>query len=237
MAYRTHRPEGQQRGRRVTKSATITEEPGTASERIYRRPTQARGIVKFEQILDAAHKLIEEQPTREISLYDIAGEAGVAAGSVYHFFPSIEAVFVALVERYDERFANIISDTDPENSDADWQDLLVLHTENSRKFINAHPPALMLLIGPLRSWQSRQVDTVGDTRIAQAMLDSYGRHFILPQQPKPDVILHHAIRILESLWELSYQQHGCVTDEMSLETNRAMVAYLSLYWSRYLPQI
>ncbi len=219
----------------MTKKTTISEEPGTASERIYRKPTQARGIAKFEQILDAAHKLIEEQPAREISLYDIADEAGVAAGSVYHFFPSIEAVFVALVERYDERFANIIGDTDPENSEAGWQDLLVLHTENSRMFINAHPPALMLLIGPLRSWQSRQVDTVGDTRIAQAMLESYGRHFILPLQPEPDVILHHSIRILESLWELSYQQYGYVTDEMSVETNRAMIAYLNLYWPRYLP--
>lgn len=219
----------------MAKKAKVIEEPGAESEQIYRKPTQARGIAKFEQILDATHKLIEEQPTREISLYDIADEAGVAAGSVYHFFPSIDSVFVALVERYDERFAEIIRNTDPENNDVTWQDLLVQHTESSRTFINAHPPALMLLIGPLRTWQSRQVDTVGDTRIAQAMLESYGRHFILPQQPKPEVILHHAIRMLESLWELSYQQHGYVTDEMSVETNRAMIAYLSLYWSKYLP--
>jgi len=219
----------------VAKNAKAIEESGRALEQFYRKPTQARGVAKFEQILDAAHKLIEEQPDQEISLYDIAEEAGVAAGSVYHFFPNIESVFVALVERYDERFANIIRNIDPEKDDASWQDLLIQHTENSRKFINAHPPALMLLIGPLRSWQSRQVDTVGDTRIAQAMLESYGRHFILPQQPKPEVILHHAIRMLESLWELSYQQHGYVTDEMSVETNRAMIAYLSLYWSKYLP--
>ena len=68
-----------------------------------------------------------------------------------------------------------------------------------------------------------------------AMVESYGRHFVLPQQPKPEVILHHAIRMLEGLWELSYQQHGLVTDDMSIETDRAMTAYLSLYWPKYLP--
>jgi AcrR family transcriptional regulator len=219
----------------VAKNAKVLEESGRGSEQFYRKPTQARGIAKFEQILDAAHKLIAEQLTRDISLYDIADEAGVATGSVYHFFPSIESVNVALVERYDERFADIIRNTEPQDSDTSWQNLLKLHTENSRTFINAHPPALLLLIGPLRSWQSKQVDTVGDTRIAQAMVESYGRHFILPQQPKPEVILHHAIRMLEGLWELSYQQHGLVTDDMSIETNRAMTAYLSLYWPRYLP--
>ena len=219
----------------MAKNAKVLEESGRVSEQFYRKPTQARGIAKFEQILDAAHKLIAEQLTRDISLYDIADEAGVATGSVYHFFPSIESVNVALVERYDERFADIIRNTEPQKGDTSWQNLLKLHTDNSRTFINAHPPALLLLIGPLRSWQSRQVDTVGDTRIAQAMVEGYGRHFILPQQPKPEVILHHAIRMLEGLWELSYQQHGLVTDDMSIETDRAMTAYLSLYWPKYLP--
>ena len=203
-------------------------------EQIYRKPKQARGVQKFEKILDAAHRLIDEKPEQEISLYDIADEASVATGSVYHFFPTVESVMVALVERYDQIFADLIRDIDPANNNDTWQDLLIAHTETSRKFINERPPALMLLIGPLRTWQSRQVDTIGDANIAQAMLESYGRHFILPQTPKPEVILHHSIRILESLWELSYQQNGYVTDEISTETNRAMIAYLSLYWPRYL---
>lgn len=140
----------------------------------------------------------------------------------------------ALVERYDAIFADLVRATNAISGKDSWQDLLTEHTETCRTFINEHPSALMLLIGPLRTWQSRQVDTIGDTRIAQAMLESYSRHFILPETPKPDVILHHSIRMLESLWELSYQQNGYVTDEMSVETNRAMIAYLSLYWPKYL---
>lgn len=219
----------------MTEIDNILEVHSRSSESFYRKPTQARGIAKFEQILDAANKLIDEQPEREISLYDVAAAAGVATGSVYHFFPNIEAIFIALVERYDKVFADIILDTKPP-AGADWQEILVLHTERSRDYINQHRPALMLIIGPLRTWHSRQVDTIGDAAIAQAMAENYGKSLVLPNEPAPEVILHHAIRMLEGFWELSYQQHGYVTDSMSQETNRAMTAYLRLYWPEFLPQ-
>ena len=219
----------------MTKTADVLEEQVSTSEPLYRKPTQARGIAKFEQILDAAHKLIDEQPGREISLYDVADAAGVATGSVYHFFPNIEAVFVALVERFDKIFADIIRDTEPA-ADASWREILVQHTERSREYINAHPPALLLIIGPLRTWKSRQVDTIGDAAIARAMAENYGKTLVLPVEPVPEVILHHAIRMLEGFWELSFQQHGYITEDMSRETNRAMIAYLRLYWPEYLPR-
>jgi AcrR family transcriptional regulator len=218
----------------VTEQITKNEAMNAPAEQYYRKPKQARGIVKFEMILDAANALIEVHQSPDISLYDVAKAAGVATGSVYHFFPTIESVFIALVQRYDQLFADLIRDIDPQEGDTGWQDLLVRHTERSCEFINSSPPALMLIIGPLRTWQSRLVDTAGDTRIAQAMIESYERHFVLPEHPQPEIILHHAIRILESLWELSYQQHGFVTEEMSRETNQAMIAYLGLYWPRFL---
>jgi len=216
-----------------TVQSTITlEEPGSH----YRRPTQARGIEKFELILDSTHTLLETKGVDAISLYDVAKHAGVAAGSVYHFFPSLEAVLIALVERYDQRFADICAQPlAPETIDT-WEDIVVRQFEESRSFINQHEPALMLIIGPGRTWASKQVDTLGDTRIARAMLSTFEQHFELPVEPQPDVILHYAIRLLEGFWELSYQQHGYVTDEISRETNRAAIAYLGLYWPKYLPR-
>ena len=165
-----------------------------------------------------------------------SADAEVATGSVYHFFPNIEAIYIALVERYDRRFADIIRDCVPA-ADDNWQQLLIQHTEASRQFINAHRPALMLILGPLRTWQSRQVDTVGDAAIALAMVENYQKYFVLPDLAPAKVILHHAIRMLEGFWELSLQQHGHVTEAMSIETNRAMIAYLRLYWPDELPRI
>ena len=200
----------------------------------YRRPSQARGEAKFEKLLDAAHSLIEEQGVDEFSLADVAKRAGVATGSAYHFFPNLEAIFIALVERYDIAFARIV--TEPiDASDVDsWQDILELHFEKARQFINANPPALILIIGPGRSWQSKQVDTIGDSNIAVAMVASIEQFFVIPSHPPPAQLLHLGIRMLEGLWELSVQQHGLVTEEFSRETTRAVAAYLRLYWPAYL---
>ncbi len=95
----------------------------------------------------------------------------------------------------------------------------------------------MLILGPLRTWQSLQVGTTGDAAIAMAMVENYQKFFVLPDLTPANVILHHAIRILEGFWELSLQQHDHVTVEMSIETNRAMIAYLRLYWPDQLPRL
>jgi AcrR family transcriptional regulator len=211
------------------------EADSTETALLYRRPSQARGVEKFEMILDTVDHLLSTRGIDSFSLYDVAEEAGVASGSVYHFFPSMEAAFVALVERYDVLFAEICSRPIAADQVSTWEDILTIHFEASRLFINDHHTALVLIIGPGRTWASRQADTIGDTNIAQAMVASYGEHFKLPGQPRPEVILTYAIRILEALWELSFQQHGYVNEEIATETKRAAIAYLGLYWPRYLP--
>jgi hypothetical protein len=79
-----------------------------------------------------------------------------------------------------------------------------------------------------------QVDTIGDSNIAIAMVKTIERFFIVPSYPPPAQLLHLGIRILEGLWELSVQQHGHVTEDFSRETTRAVTAYMRLYWPTYL---
>jgi hypothetical protein len=93
-----------------------------------------------------------------------------------------------------------------------------------------------MMLGPGQTWQTRQVDTVGDTAIAEAMRQNIQQYFDLPEAPDPAELLHLAIRILESFWQLSYQRHGKVTKEIQEETFRAMCAYLGLYWPKHLPR-
>ncbi|NIB44188.1 TetR/AcrR family transcriptional regulator [Pseudomaricurvus alkylphenolicus] len=200
----------------------------------FRRPTQARGIAKFEKILDTVHELIENRGIDNFSLYDVADAAGVATGSVYHFFPSLQAAFVALVERYDQEFADIIAAPVDASLVNDWEDILFHHTERSRAYLNQNAPALNLLLGPGQSWRSRLVDTEGNMVIAQSMLESYRQLYIVPSVPDPAELLLFAIEILEALWGLSYQRHRMITDDMAEETRKAMVAYLRLYFPKHM---
>ena len=200
----------------------------------YRRPKQQRGVIKFESILDAAHELIILKGVHNFSLYDIADHADVAVGSIYHFFPGIEAVFAALVERYGRDFEKIVSENIPLSDVEAWRDIIWLHIEKARHYINGNHQVLIMLLGPGQTWQTRQVDTVSDNVVARAMWENISEYFDIPATPDPAELLHYAIRILESIWQLSYQRHGKVTPEMQKETYRAMCAYLELYWPRHM---
>ena len=54
------------------------------------------------QILDAALKLFSHRGYGATSVRDIAEEAGLSKGNVYHHFPDKEAIFRALIDRYFE---------------------------------------------------------------------------------------------------------------------------------------
>lgn len=53
-----------------------------------------------QQILDAALKLFSHKGYGATSVRDIAEEAGLSKGNVYHHFPDKEAIFRALLDRY-----------------------------------------------------------------------------------------------------------------------------------------
>ena len=124
----------------------------------YRRPRQKRGVRKFRCILDAAHELILSKGVKNFSLYDIAEHADIAVGSVYHFFPSIDSVFAALVERYDRNFWQIVSEYIPPEDVETWSDIIWYQIETSRHYINDHPQILIMVLGPGQTWETRQVD-------------------------------------------------------------------------------
>lgn len=60
-------------------------------------------LKKYDRILDALQKLLEERTIQNISVSDIARKAEMGKGSIYYYFPSKEAILDALVERNYEK--------------------------------------------------------------------------------------------------------------------------------------
>ena len=54
---------------------------------------------KYDIILDALQKLLEEKTIQNISVSEIAQKAGIGKGSIYYYFPSKDAILDALIER------------------------------------------------------------------------------------------------------------------------------------------
>lgn len=68
-----------------------------------RAPQQDRGLRRVESILDAAEAVIAEVGVDAASTNAIAERADASVGSLYHFFPSKEAIIEALARRFAER--------------------------------------------------------------------------------------------------------------------------------------
>ena len=70
-----------------------------------REPKRARGRERVAALLDAGAALFAEKGYDGTTMTEIAERAGAAIGSLYQFFPSKQALAVALFDRFAERAA------------------------------------------------------------------------------------------------------------------------------------
>lgn len=64
-----------------------------------RQPSQARGINRVNDILDACETLLGEKGYEEINIDAIIETANVTRGTLYHFFENRRSVFLAVMHR------------------------------------------------------------------------------------------------------------------------------------------
>ncbi len=69
-----------------------------------RVPVQARAIERVNKILDTAARLMSDPAHDKVTTHLIAEHAEVSVGSVYQFFPNVESVKIALIERLLDRY-------------------------------------------------------------------------------------------------------------------------------------
>jgi AcrR family transcriptional regulator len=74
---------------------------------------QAAKAVRREEILEAAQRVFARRGFKGTTIADIAEEAKVALGTIYLYFPSKQAVFVALNQRFAEAMTRAVTDSPP----------------------------------------------------------------------------------------------------------------------------
>src|SRR3954451_9718529 len=70
-----------------------------------------------ETLLDAAARLFHEQGFAATGVATILREADVNSGSLYHFFPTKEALLVGVLERYVQMLRPIVMDPVEQKTD------------------------------------------------------------------------------------------------------------------------
>lgn len=200
----------------------------------YRRPKQARSQRTFNQLLDAAEAHLQNGNVNDFALNDLADSNGITVGSVYHFFPSKEALLLALADRALGKFAEMTEAIDVDGVSC-WQDIWRRASTTARAQYIANKPAMMLIFGPACSWQIRLADAAGNNEIAAALASSMRRAFDFSFADNLEELCLRGIVISDAFWRTSFEEHGTITEDYAEISFDASVAYLSRFIPEKLP--
>lgn len=99
---------------------------------------QARSIETRDKLIRALETLLRDQPYEEISVADIASEAGLSVGAVYRRFENKDAFIPVVLDLYKERLEAFNSEPDNQFTPTPETDLLsalIALTELSWRFM------------------------------------------------------------------------------------------------------
>lgn len=191
---------------------------------------QARGRQRIEKILDAADTMLRQREDADVTLQAVAAEASLPPASIYHYFPSSQALMLELARRHLGAFERLAAAHAPDHARLrDWTELTRQHCTRALAFYHAHPVAMRLLLGPETGWQIRSVDLATNRRIGRIQYDRLRSHFIVAESTALAEAFPVSMTVGDAIWALSFAQHGEVTPELAEESLRARLAYLRLY--------
>lgn len=141
-----------------------------------RIPKQKRSREKVEKILDCAAELMAENGADNVSTHAVASRAGIAVGSLYQFFPNIEMVKIALVERVmNKLFLNVLDTLDRCESST-LTDLTLAMIDSILSFYQQHQNIVRTIIVSRNSEAFIVVNEKMNERIVEAIVNYIRRH-------------------------------------------------------------
>jgi len=94
---------------------------GIALRRNRRKPSQQRGILKYEKIISATKRLVGRRGSDDVSLRDIAKEAEVAPSSIYQYFDDKNDIIIAIMEvHFDKTYEWLADHTNAATTLVEW---------------------------------------------------------------------------------------------------------------------
>ena len=118
----------------------ITENTGRRKRGRPPGPT-AQGAAARDKLYATALQLIAERGFEATTLRDIATKAGVSAGLLYRYFPSKEAIVIALYDELSLEYERRTTDLPP----GKWRDRFIAALTASLDVLQPHQPALRAL--------------------------------------------------------------------------------------------
>ncbi|WP_408585117.1 TetR/AcrR family transcriptional regulator [Paraburkholderia bannensis] len=190
-----------------------------------RRPVQERGRKKFEQILQVTESFLEFREPGDISIYDIAYSLNTAPPSVYHFFPDVSLVFVALAERYLQQITEVCA-VGSATIFVRWETLLDAYFDRVLMLYRTRPAMRKVLLGLGYTPEIRRLDIDNNRIAANYLLEALRSHFVVPEISDLCDRVSESISISDSIWTLHLHRHGEISELARQRASDARNAYL-----------
>jgi AcrR family transcriptional regulator len=198
----------------------------------WRIPKQARSQERFNQILDAAAELFAEIGYESVTTDEIATRANTSVGGLYRFFPDKLAVFLALVDRYQnqlrELFAVLSTDAACEMS----LDAFISQVVDAfDRFVTANPAFRSVFVqSRLVSTQKLAMDTAFNQEIAQQLAAFFAVRNPKLEQSQRELLATVSVEVASTLEILSLTRDRQFQNQVLRETKKLLIAYLQEYF-------
>lgn len=165
-----------------------------------------------QRVLDEATRLFSERGYVAVSTGDVARAAGVAEGSVFHYFGSKQELLRAVGERYGAEFASaMFSGVQPVASSATVEQVVARAFE----FVARSWPGFgvfLLSDGPAAAPLAQEANRTVVTRAVEGVLEGWGEQGVMPKVDAR-VVAELLFGLVEAALRACFTGSGDVTRE------------------------
>lgn len=164
-----------------------------------RKPKQARSIRKYNDILDAGARLLEQLEYSDITMSEIHLESGHPYATIYQYFGNKEDIFQAWIERFMETVIFELSDRIRRTDRHDFESQLEISVRYSLEQITAQRLILEKLLNGMALVSSRMVEHL-EEKTREWIIQAFGQQMELPRNNEPLEKLLTAARATNGYW-------------------------------------
>lgn len=137
---------------------------------------EAKSEASIAAVLDAALELFSTQGYRATSLRQIAEQAGLSVGNIYHHFPSKDAIYQRLIDRYWEQLLDPELELNKLFAAAQFPEDLERLAGAIAQVVEQSKPQILLIYVDVIEFQGEHIRTFYED-MARRFQASYGERF------------------------------------------------------------
>jgi AcrR family transcriptional regulator len=206
--------------------------PASSEGTVRRRPVQRRSQERFDRILDATARLLDEVGYTALTTKEVARRAEVPIGTLYQFFPGVEGLLGALAERNLEHFMDRLTRRMEAERPSDIATLVDLAVEEYVAMHRAVPGFGVVDFGPVGREDAQSVhllDSVleNNAAVADRLWALLGDLIGGEDRAAARISLHVALESADAVLRLAFRSDPEGDPVLIAECKKLLRGYLS----------